>query len=120
MSALQEDQADEQRRAALVQANEMRGQLAALRRELRTHPHRLAAVLLDPPACVHGMPMIDVLRMVRAKRRRAWGAQWIGERALADGVNLLVPVDRASRRTREWAARHGLAWCQTSRAREVA
>lgn len=99
----------ELRMRSLSVANRRRVEVAEVRRRLRADPRLLREVLLDPPRCLDGMPVIDVIVLARSGRRTsARLMHWIGGRALADRVNVLVPIERASRRTREWAARHAL------------
>lgn len=100
MSATRQSRAE--RLLALTVANQRRFDLKALKLALSVGSLTAADVLRDPPECVSRMLVPDVMclqRGVGADRLRR-----IGIRAVADGVNLLVTVERASVRTRCWAA----------------
>jgi hypothetical protein len=98
----------EQRRGALVMANDKRAQVAALRRGARAGTVSVPSLLMDPPAALGHIAVIDVMLMSRASipsqayRRKAKLGRW----AVADGVNLLVALGDASERTRQWAAKY--------------
>lgn len=90
-------------------ANERRIALADLRGSCKLNPELLAVVLLDPPAVLHGHSVIDAVRILRGNRGGV-APPWLttlGRNALRDQVNLLVPIGRASERTRMWIAEHG-------------
>lgn len=95
----------EQRRAALELANEKRLRIADLRRRIRTEHGALEDVLLNPPEELAGIPIIDIVRYAY-DNRPAKTAERLGRLAIRDGVNLLMPLGRASARTREWTAEH--------------
>lgn len=88
-----------------VQSAELRSARAKVRRDLQTGAKTLADVLVDPPACLHAMAVLDVMRMVHIGGSRSWQHR-TGASAVYDGVNLLVTVGQASLRTREWAVAH--------------
>ena len=62
-------------------------------------------LLREPPEALHGMTVADVMLLARVSRRAASARMAeVGARAVADRVNLFVPIERASARTRSWAA----------------
>lgn len=101
---------------ALASGQSRRLEIAQLRTELRCDPSKLRTVLLDPPAAVENLTVLDVLRLPRAKRYGAVpGIVRIGRRAAAARVSLLEPMGApSSRRAREWAAVHALEFLRTS------
>lgn len=94
---------------ALAVGNERRRVQVRVRRGLRDRTLSLTGVLLDPPAELSDVLVLDVVRWARSAsgQRGAAGMHRLGRLALRDGVNLLVPVGRASVATRAWAAQHG-------------
>jgi hypothetical protein len=98
--------ATEQRRAALEIANERRAAVAAYKRALRGGELPLAQVMLDPPADLAEVPLVDLARWSRGQaRNNAWFVR-MGQAALRERVNLMLPLGRASVRTREWVAEY--------------
>lgn len=57
-------------------------------------------VILDPPDCVHGLFLTELLLMVPYVQRHR--VEVLGEKAHAAGITLVVRCERASTRTREW------------------
>ena len=96
-----------QRQAALRLANVIRLEVSAVKASLRSGALTLTDVMLDPPAVLADALLIDVIRWTRTKQRRPRSIEEIGRRAVKDGVNLMLPVARASTRTRAWVAEHG-------------
>src|SRR4051812_4057006 len=95
----------EQRAAALAAANDKRLRIAALRRRIISERGALQDVLRDPPDELADWPLIDVVRLSYGKRTTV-SMQQLGRLALRDGVNLMMPLGRASLRSREWLAGH--------------
>lgn len=99
----------EQRRDAGITSNIVRTELAGIYRDLRAGITTLDIVLADPPDALKRQLLIDVIR--RGTRsssgRRGTSITLIGRQALKDGVNLMLPVDKASARTRAWVAEYG-------------
>lgn len=93
------------RRAQIARAgaasNHTRGQVADLRRGLRTGTIELADVLLHPPAYIAHMALVDVVDL-QASTRAAVRRANLGRDAVRAGVNLLQPVGRASLASRTW------------------
>jgi hypothetical protein len=90
-----------------ARSSELRGERARVRAALRDGSLPIARLFesLDEYQCVHDMAVLDVLRLVRTGKNQRWEFE-IGRRAITDGVNLLVPVGRASERTLRWATVH--------------
>ena len=96
----------EQRHEALVAANARRGEIAAIKRDLRSGHLSLRSVMDDPPHELRRCLLIDVIRWARtASNGRSLAI--IGRQALRDNVNLMLPLGDASTRTRAWAAEWG-------------
>lgn len=100
----------EQRAVALRRANARRIELAGLRRMARQDPTLIAAWLLDPPAALADVAVVDVVRL--PSDRSTAGArvtiERLGRLAARDGINLFVRLGRASTRTRTWVAEHAV------------
>jgi hypothetical protein len=95
---------------ALQVANAKRIAMAALRRRLRTERGALADVMLNPPAVLENVAIVDVVRLAYSKRSGRM-MQLLGREACRDNVNLLMPLGCASLRTRRWVAEHaGSHW----------
>jgi hypothetical protein len=97
----------EQRAAALSLANQRRTTRAQLRRRISTGDLTLAAVLEDPPDELRDLIILDIVRIARGSRHSARYVAWLermGRAAIVDGVNLMMPLGRASQRTRDWVA----------------
>jgi hypothetical protein len=92
-----------------MSANAKRLRMAALRRYLRTETGALEDILRDPPAEFEDWPLIDVVRLGYNKRGSV-ACERLGRLAVRDGVNLLVPLGRASLRSREWIIKHARWW----------
>jgi len=100
---------------SLEAANVRRQQTAVVRRALRLDRGELARVLADPPECLHRLTLIDVVMLCLASRRTQPRAiALLGRMALRDGVNLLLPVGRASPATRQWLADR-VSWTRNGR-----
>lgn len=83
----------------------LRGQRAKIRRKLQTDPRALHRVVLNPPECLHRVPVVDVLRWCCASRSNQSIVR-IGAMAARDRINLLVELGNASERTRTWVTEH--------------
>jgi hypothetical protein len=112
MTATVIDPQQAQRDTALRKAKEVRAVRIGYRRALRDGSLTLEAVMLDPPPIFADMLIIDLIREARTWRRRqgSW-LERIGRRAVAEQVNLCIPLSRASARTRMWVA-HEARWNQ--------
>jgi hypothetical protein len=93
---------------ALQRGNELRGRRAEAKRRLRSGDLSLADAMGDPPPEIAGMLLIDVIRALGTSRRAS--LQDLGRMAIADRVNLMVPLGGASARSRAWVATHGGRW----------
>lgn len=105
----------EQRRMSLAAANAQRRRIAGVRRELLAGRLTLADVMDAPPVELEGVMLIDVLRMSRSSvsaRQAAPSLTRLGKLAVADNVNLLVPLGSASSCSRAWLAEHGSFWAR--------
>jgi hypothetical protein len=94
-----------ERALALEHAQTTRLEVVELRRRIRRGEVALVDLLDDPPACIHGMGLVDVLRFSYTGSGRARiprRIESLGREAARDGINLLVPIERASMRTRRW------------------
>lgn len=94
----------EQRESARQLANQKRLRIAELRRDVNQGRVTLAELLADPPPEILQMTLFDVIRMTYTSNRSGTSLEAIGRRALLDGVNLLVRVERSSMRSRQWVA----------------
>lgn len=93
----------------LTTADTRKGHLRGyLKRELRGNRDGLRELLLDPPEAIHHITVVELIAYGRYRHMRAPAMEKIGKDAIADGVNLLVTLGRASMRTRLWAAEHGV------------
>ena len=101
-----------QRDAALKNANAKRTEIADVRRRARRNPQFVVDTLMAPPECVHHITVLELLTMARVNGMRADAIEHVGGRAVEDDINLLVPLGRASTRTRYWACVNGLEWVQ--------
>lgn len=84
---------------------DVRAERARVRRDLRSGVLSLAAVILDPPACVVSVPLFEIVRWQRFFG--AYRLRLLGRRAVADGINLALTVGMASAGTREWVVFYG-------------
>jgi hypothetical protein len=100
-----------QRMSALRSANAVRLEKARIRRQIRAGELSLWDVLMDPPDVLRDSTLLDVLELSRARAGRATSLAHINERAMEEGVNLLLPVRAASQRSRAWLAANG-TWHQ--------
>lgn len=100
---------------ALERANARRAARSAWRQRVNANPAELLDVLADPPAELEGVPLIDLLRWARGSRRSARSLWIVNGKAVRAGVNLMLPLGRASTQTRAWCAEHGLWHARSSR-----
>lgn len=103
----------EQRARAIINANKRRQDLAQLRKRIKGDREYAATVFRDPPDAALDLAVVEVL--VLARSAKGWRSSCLGEiggQAVRDGVNLMMPLGRASARTREWAATEGLRWAR--------
>lgn len=98
-----------QRDKALRMANGRRMQLVELRRDMRAGRVTLAEIMVDPPDLLEHVACIDVVRMNYSRVKATPWMERLGRLAVADGINLMMPLGRASARTREWIAENA-AW----------
>lgn len=98
-----------QRASALERANERRRLRARVRRDLLSGALLLDELMVDPPACLESVMLVEVLKWFRRKNHCP-GLTRLGQLALRDGVNLLQTVGGASTRSRAWVAEHGTLW----------
>lgn len=90
---------------ALELANANRLGRAEWRRRIAGDRDLLVSVLLDPPDDLAGVRLLDLLRWSRRTRpgaNRCDSFDRLGARAVRANVNLLMPLGRASRASREW------------------
>lgn len=100
----------EQRLRALAAANHKRVTRRFYRDCVLDGRIELRDLLLDPPVELYGLTVLDLMSMPYS-RKQSYSGPWkekLGKSAVRDGVNLLLPIERASSHTREWAARQ--AW----------
>lgn len=98
----------EQREAARLSANDKRRAVAATRQRLQSGTLTLADAMSNPPDELLRYPLIDVIRFTRRSLRPGGGSfVAIGRQAIRDDVNLMVPLGRASARSRAWVAEFG-------------
>lgn len=92
--------------AALHRGNGFRLNAAELRRRVAAGEVTLEQILLDPPEYIHGLLLLDAVRKYRTGARNAARStrfiEAMGRRAMLEGVNLCVPVGRASLTSRRW------------------
>lgn len=94
-----------QRLDALERANVKRLARADYRRRLPGDADLLRAVLLDPPDDLKAVRLHEIVAWSRKDRcARTRGIESLGRRAVVHGVNLMMPLGRASLRSREWLA----------------
>lgn len=95
-----------QAREALAIANVKRSAIREIKRQVQVGELVLADLLRDPPPALAHMSVFEVMMLRRQLRGQSSDAarQKIGGRAVADQVNVLIPLGRASQRTRNWAA----------------
>lgn len=87
---------------------------ARIKKALATGDLSLEDVLMDPSSEVVGMAVIDVIRATRREQRFGPSLWHINGLAVRAGVNLMIPVGKASLRTREWAVMHGGMWARVA------
>jgi hypothetical protein len=108
--------ADDPMAAVRAASAERRSARTELRRDLRNGTVTLQQAMADPPPELEKVLLVDVLRMVRSKRSRSSASMAVlGRRAVHDGVNLMLPVGKASAWTREWVAEHGMLGVHAAR-----
>ncbi len=96
----------DQRREALAVGNRKRVALAVAKRDLRSGALPLAVAMSEPPEVLRNALLIDIIRWARPPCRQSIGV--IGQQAVRDGVNLMLPWRCASPDARLWVAEHGL------------
>ncbi len=107
-----------QHMAALATAQERRMCHARLKRDVRTDPELLRDWMLEPPAELLDVPLLDLLRWTRSTGRTVRGQQALVDlngRAVRANVNLMMPLGRASTVTRAWVAENGLRFARRRR-----
>jgi hypothetical protein len=102
------DAATQQRHAALHLANSRRHQIALTKQRLRTGDLPLATVMRTQPELLADVALIDIVRWAYVVAKRPRAIERLGRQAVIDGVNLMVPLGRASARSRAWVAQHAL------------
>lgn len=102
----------DQRRAHLSLANRRRAEVGEARAALRSGALPLEDVMADPPAALAAVALVDVIRWCRstAPSQGRPAVVQIGQQAVRDDVNLLVPLGEASARSRAWVAQWGTRW----------
>lgn len=106
--------ADTARHAAAAGRNK-RSELSRLRTDMLAGRVSWQDVIVDPPECVHGMFLSELLLLVPYVHRHR--VEVLGEKAFREGITLLVRCERASSRTREWVVDNVLAQGTVLRAR---
>lgn len=94
---------DAKRLAGLERAHAKRSQISVIRQALRRGEITLEDVLLDPPEVLASVPLLDVLQMDRDRDTRSTTMWKLNGAAVQEGVNLMLPVGRASEQTRRFA-----------------
>lgn len=94
---------------------ELRRAKALVRGGLHSGTLRIADVVHDPPACLHGLNMHEVVAWTRGMSRTRM--EILNRKALGSGVNLMVRIERASGKTREWVAANVSEYARTSNKR---
>lgn len=90
---------------ALALANGRRLEIRQLREQVSAGEVTLAELMQDPPAAIEHWACIDVVRL-KWTRRTNTSLEKLGRLAVRDGINLLLPMSRASKETRAWIAAH--------------
>lgn len=96
-----------QRTAALKSANQRRIAMAGIRSDLRKGSIDLASILNDPPADLEDTLLVDLLRWAAKDRRAPSRMTALGRKAVNENINLLLPISKASIRTRSWVIDNG-------------
>ncbi len=92
---------------ALAVGNAKRLEVAELRRRVRAGDITLLELLEDPPAAMAHVTLFDCALWVnRTQRRSGARTERLGRMALVEGVNLGMPVGRASARSRRFVGVH--------------
>ena len=89
---------------ALEVGQRLRLARAKLFRRVRDGDLSMAVLLADPPAEIAQITLLDVVCKSSRCPRGLLALDALGAAALRDNINLLVPVERASTRQREWLA----------------
>jgi hypothetical protein len=95
-----------QRDAARLIANQRRTARKQLHEDIINGHAHVADLLETVPPVVHGMTVLDVMMLARRINKASSTLARIGRAAANDRINLLQPVEKASERTRGWAARN--------------
>lgn len=77
-----------------------RSEIARIRADMNAGRVAWQDVILDPPECVRGLFLSELLLQVPYVHRHR--VEVLAEKAFTDGITLVVRCDRASTRTREW------------------
>jgi hypothetical protein len=96
--------ATQQRQHAIQQANRIREQRHTIKQDLQAGTLTLTDILTAPHPAVATTPLLDVMLWARKRGMQAPGLARVGEQAIRDRVNLLLPVGSASLRMRKWCA----------------
>jgi hypothetical protein len=100
---------------ALERAQHVRLVQAARKREAYQSPATVRAWLHEPPDDLRTAPLLDLIQWTRSRgRRRHPSIVHVNAEAVRAGVNLLVPLGRASQRSREWVSEHGMWYARNS------
>lgn len=94
-------------------ANEVRASRAAAKRALRSGALTLPVAMRDRPDELLDVLLIDIVRWSRNRSSTA-AISHIGAMAVRDSVNLMMPLGRASLRSRDWVAQHGCRYWRPS------
>jgi hypothetical protein len=94
---------------ALERAQAVRLGRVARKREAFQQPAVIRGWLNDPPEDLLSAPLLDLIQWTRSRgRQRHPSIVQINAEAVRAGVNLMMPLGRASVRSRAWVAEHGL------------
>lgn len=104
----------------LSESNRWRQQMRArLKRELRANRDGLRLLFEECPPEVEHLTVAELCAYARSGRWAAPSMEKVGRDAAMAGINLFVPLGRASARTRQWAAVHGVERVQNHRAHRI-
>lgn len=101
----------------IVLAHQRKREKGAIRRSLLSGELTLAELMADPPVVLRNATLADILWMRRRDAARRHSSMIaLGERAMRDGVNLMIPLSMASARSRAWVAANGDYMCHNQKA----
>lgn len=92
---------------------------ARLKRELRSNRDGLRLLFEECPPEVEHLTVAELCAYARSGRWSAPSMELVGREAAKAGINLFIPLGRASQRTRQWAAEHGVARVRNHRAHRI-